>query len=331
MDDEAAVHRDFGSAAHRRRCAKTPAVIPRTPFPDRLGRLAARQAHTLSRAQVIAAGISDPVIARWVRDDRLTPLARGVYATGAGGWQQLVWAGVLLGGPDAVVGAAAAAHLYGLVREPRRITVYTGDRQVVRDPRWRFRRAFRVGVGHPSRTTPADTIVDLAGELPVDGVAALVAAAVGNRVVHPDLVLDALARVERHPSRRLLTEILGEVAQGSRSPLEVRYARDVERAHRLPAAERQAGPCDRQTDAWYRRYRLIVELDGRAYHEGVAAWNDLQRDNLHRLHEVVTLRYAWVHVATQPCRVAAEVAAALRLGGWPGGLTRCRRCPAGRV
>lgn len=303
-------------------------MIPRTSLPAGLVRLAGHQAHTLSRAQVIATGITDPVIARWVREGRLSPLARGIYALADGGWQQQAWAGLLLGGPESVLGMDAAAHLYGLVKEPpRQITVFVGSRRVRRDARWRFRTASRAGVGRPSRTTPARTIVDLAGVLSPDGVSALVATAIGNRLVHPEVVLDALGRVEHHPCRRLLTEILADVSAGSRSALEVRYARDVERAHGLPPSERQAGPRHRQTDAWYRPYRLIVELDGRAYHDGVAAWNDLQRDNLHRLHEVITLRYAWVHVATTPCAVASEVAAALRMGGWTGSARPCRRCP----
>ncbi len=303
-------------------------MIARTPFPELLSTLAAQQAHTLSREQVIKAGVSDAVIARWVREGRLRQLTRGIYAVADGGWQQLAWAGVLLGGPQSVLGMGAAAYLHGLVREPpAEVTVFIGMRQVVRDPRWRFRRAWRPGAGRPPRTTPAQTVVDLAAELAPDGVAALVSTAVGNGLVHPEVVLDTLNRMERHRCRGLLTEILGEVAAGSRSALEVRYARDVERAHQLPASVRQDGPRHRQTDAWYREYRLIVELDGRPYHEGVAACNDLQRDNLHRLHQVVTLRYAWVHVATSPCVVAQEVAEALRMGGWTGSPRPCRRCP----
>ncbi len=302
-------------------------MIPRTRFPQQLAVLAQRQAHTLSREQALSVGVTDPVIARWVREGRLRQVTRGIYAVADGGWLQLAWAGLLLGGPGAVLGMAAAAHLYGLLPEPpREVSVFIGMRQVARDPRWRFRRAWREGVGQPSRTTPAETIVDLAGELSPDGIAALVATAVGKGLVQPEEVLDVLARRERHRCRAVLSEILGDVAAGSRSALEVRYARDVERAHRLPPSERQAGPAQRLTDAWYRAYGLIVELDGRAYHEGAAAWNDLHRDNLHRLHEVVTLRYAWVHVATTPCLVAREVAEALRLGGWTGEMAACPRC-----
>lgn len=105
------------------------------------------------------------------------------------------------------------------------------------------------------------------------------------------------------------------------------YARDVERGHGLPRAVRQSGPSRRyRSDVWYRDFGVIVELDGRLHHQGLAAFGDMSRDNLHRLRGSITLRFGWAHVAGEPCLVARQVAAALSAGGWNGSLTRCQRC-----
>jgi very-short-patch-repair endonuclease len=74
----------------------------------------------------------------------------------------------------------------------------------------------------------------------------------------------------------------------------------------------------------YEAYRLIVELDGLAYHLDKVA--DMERDNHHLVAGYRTLRFGWTHVAGNPCAVAATVAAALHQGGWEGSPRRCPRC-----
>ena len=73
---------------------------------------------------------------------------------------------------------------------------------------------------------------------------------------------------------------------------------------------------------------VIVELDGRAYHRGQTALDDMDRDNDHQLVGVITLRLGWRQVAATPCQVAATVAQALTERGWPGHLRPCSRCRA---
>lgn len=297
-------------------------------MPEPLLALSQRQAMTLSRRQILGASVSDRVISRWVAEGRLAPLTRGIYSLGEGGWRQLAWAGVLLGGDTAVLGLASAAYLDGLVREPpEQITVFVGpDAQVRRNERWRFVSSRRVGRGAPPRTWPAKTIVDMAPGLGADALAALVAEALGHQKTSAEGIMTVLDATARNPARTILTEIVTDVGHGARSALEVRYARDVERAHALPPSKRQQGPADKLTDVWYEAYKLLVELDGRAYHRGVAAWRDMGRDNLHHLLSTATLRYPWIPVATTPCEVAREVAQALTMRGWTGTLRPCRRC-----
>ena len=61
------------------------------------------------------------------------------------------------------------------------------------------------------------------------------------------------------------------------------YVRDVERAHGLPLARRQArrrhGSGNRYLDNLYEEYGLCVELDGAAAHPAEGRWRDTHRDN----------------------------------------------------
>ena len=156
--------------------------------------------------------------------------------------------------------------------------------------------------------------------------AAFLAEVVGRRLVDSREILRILEGQKRHRNRQLLRDILGDVSAGAHSPLEVRYLRDVERAHGLPKAIRQARVGPYQGDALYEPYGLLVELDGRAYHQGRAFTVDMDRDNFHQLRGVVTLRFGWRQVSGDPCGVARQVGVALTARGWPGTPTACRHC-----
>ncbi len=306
-----------------------PGVIPRRQLPSPLLALADRQAGAVSREQLLGFGVSDRVIHRLAEDRRLNRITPGIYATSPETWHQSAWAGVLIGGPSGVLGGAAAGYLQGLVKEPPgQVLVFTTARRQ-RDQRWRLVCSPRRGSGEPPRTPTAQTVVDLAAELDADGIVSVVAEAVGRRRVRPQEIRRVLAETTRHPRRALLEDLLGEVAAGSHSPLELRYARDVERAHRLPSARRQQGPLARYAgDAWYEAYGVLVELDGRAFHSGMAALDDMDRDNEHQLLSLITLRFGWRQVAARPCVVATKVATALQRRGWTGTIRACPRCRA---
>lgn len=300
----------------------------RHPIPAAALRLAARQGETISRRQLAEFGIGDRVLQRLLRDTQVVRVSRGVYATGPGGWEQQAWAGVLIGGPGAVLGLEAAAHLAGVVRQPPgTVAVFTPQAHRPRDERWRWIRAARAGTGWPPRTPLAQTVFDLAGVSPPDGLVGLLAEALYRRPVVRVELRELLAIQARTAQRELLEDLLADVIEGVESTLELRYVRTVERPHRLPVAVRQASPTGRyRTDGWYRDYDVLVELDGRAHHSGTAALADIERDNLHSLHGLTTLRFGWEQVVGNPCRVAHQVATVLHSQGWSGSLTPCGRC-----
>ena len=70
------------------------------------------------------------------------------------------------------------------------------------------------------------------------------------------------------------------------------------------------------SDVDYKEFRLIVELDGRAGHEGVGRFRDMDRDNRHALVDATTLRFGHYDLASRPCAVAFQVYCALAVRGY---------------
>jgi very-short-patch-repair endonuclease len=153
------------------------------------------------------------------------------------------------------------------------------------------------------------------------------ARACGRRLTTPERLGAALAERPRARWGRELLAALTDVDSGCHSLLELRYLRDVERAHGLPPGQRQAV---RQRsggrwydDVYYARFHTRVELDGRVAHPDESRWHDARRDNAAAVHGDMVLRYGWVDVVERPCRTAAEVAATLVRSGWIGRPTLC--------
>lgn len=303
--------------------------------PNQLRALAAAQGGVVSVGQVQALGSSRESLRRWVRDGHWRRLTTGVYYLGVGDppWLARAWAGVLLGGSSARLGGEAAGHRWGLVDDPPEMiqVLVPLTRQVVARDCWSFLRE-RPGVrsarsvGEPPCTGIADTVVDLCADRDADGVVDLVTRAVQGRRVAAVQLLGCVRFRSRVPHRATLLALLGEVQQGAESTLELRYLRDVERAHGLPtgARQRRSRTRDEVRDVLYEDYATIVELDGLAHLRRVL--RDMRRDNAALLGGMATLRFGWPDVTGSPCRVAWQVAAALVGRGWSGLPTRCPRC-----
>lgn len=299
-------------------------------------KLAALQAGVVTTEQAAAFGITKGPATRLVRDGRWHRVTPGLYfaADRAPDWRALAWGGVLLGGPDARLGGEAAGHLHGLNDPPDVIEVMVAWTSVLkkRYP-WRFVRE-RPGVrsprslGSPPRLTVEDTVIDLAERATEKQVIDLFTRAVSNRLTTCDRLRRAVAARSRLRHRRLMAMLLTDMADGVRSPLELNFASDVERAHNLPRGTRQLrsrrGAAYR--DVTYEEYQLIVELDGRLGHEGIGRFRDMRRDNLALLLGLLTLRYGWIDVVDRPCQVAWEIATVLAARGWTGVPSRCDRC-----
>jgi hypothetical protein len=305
------------------------------PQSPRLRDLAWQQQGIVHRTQAITAGLSPDAIRRRVRSGEWQSFGRGTYAmfSGKSTREAELWITVLRAGPGAVLSHETAAELHGFATPIRLIHVtvppgrnpgrYHPIRGVVI-----HRSGTAVAEPHATwvlpRTSIEDTVLDLvAVAASFDKAYDWICRALGKRITLPVLLREALARRSRMRWRDWLTEALADAGDGVDSPLERRYARDVERAHGLPAAQRQArrrlGSGNSYLDNLYPDHGLCVELDGVATHPAEGRWTDTARDNANlAAHDTRTLRFGWVEVTEDRCRSAQQVADILRRGGWTG-------------
>ena len=96
----------------------------KTLIPTDLSEIARAQHWVVSRPQVLAAGCSQTMLSRLLRNGDWTRLGQGVYATRPPAVQAVCWGGILLADGPAAIGGLAAAHLRGVGEEPTRILVW---------------------------------------------------------------------------------------------------------------------------------------------------------------------------------------------------------------
>ncbi len=189
------------------------------------------------------------------------------------------------------------------------------------------------------RTRIEDTLLDLVGSAATfDDAYGWISRAISRELAAADMLRDAMAGRSRLRWRAWLAEALADAGEGVHFPLERRYARDVERAHGLPQAQRQArrridGKVHYR-DNWYADFGICVELDGAAYHPPEQVRDDKRRDNVNlAADDARTYRFDIVDVTERACQSAAMVAASLRRNGWQGAPHPCRRpgCVIGRT
>jgi hypothetical protein len=187
----------------------------------------------------------------------------------------------------------------------------------------------------PPRVRLEHAALDVAAGAKTDDAAVAILADVcqTGRSTPPRLLCALLARPTLR-RRRMLLEILDDVASGAYSALERRYLVRVERRHCLPTGRRQrrvvSGSRVYYRDVEYAGTNTEVELDGRLGHESPGdRWADLERDLSAALNGDLTLRVGWRQVL-DACRLAALVAQVLAARGWTGVPRRCApKCPVG--
>jgi very-short-patch-repair endonuclease len=308
-----------------------------------LDELIALQCGIVTRRQCLDAGLSLGTIRHKLRSGQWQRIWEGVFATFSGPLPRpaQLWAAALNGGEGAVLSHHTAAELWGLIKRPAPVIHVTipARRLVSAPPGVVVHRSGRVErARHPSlrppRTRVEETILDLTQlETNLDNCYAWLARGVNARLTTVERLLDAMAQRPYLRHRRLLREGLGDVASGCRSVLEWSYLHRVERAHGLPAGERQVpvrrGTAHQFLDVRYPHYRTRVELDGRAAHPFHERFRDMRRDNAGVRAGDATLRYGTADVAGRPCDVAREVAEVLRAHGWTGAYRSCGQpgCP----
>jgi len=274
-----------------------------------------------------------------VQGGRWQRLHYGVYASFTGEPPRLavLWAAVLRAGPQSILSHETAAELAGLADKPSKLLHVTiPESQRIRPINgFVIHRSGRIlEARHPGllppRTMIEETVLDLVQDaIRLDDVVSLLARACQRRLTFPWMLREKVELRAKLRWRAEILQALDDVEAGVHSPLEYRYLRDVERAHGLPAADRQARAVQSgrtvHRDVLYREYGVVVELDGKASHAD-RRLQDNRRDNAAAARGVITLRYGWADVTECPCQTASEVAQTLTRRGWPGPIKRCRRC-----
>jgi hypothetical protein len=309
------------------------------------------QSRIVGRRQAVGYGVSRAAIARRTKSGAWQRLHRGTYATFSGvpPREARPWAALLRAGPGAVLSHETAAEVHRLIdkpapkihvtvpaernparRSPIRGVIIHRSRNVAREPLppWQL-----------PRTPIAETVLDLIESAAItDDAFAWRTRAIGRNLANPATLRGTLAARKRMRRRTWLVEALTDVADGVMSPIELRYVRDVERAHGLPQAKRQARrELDggvRYLDNFYGAFRLCVESDGRLTHPPEQKWRDADRDsdNLFR-DDVQTIRLGLRHVTSGRCAQAAKLATLFIRRGWDAaGLRPCGPdCPVSEV
>jgi hypothetical protein len=305
--------------------------------------LAEEQDGIIARRQLLACGLSPAQARQRIDTGHWRPVLPGVYATFTGPLSEIgrIWAAVLYAGPEACAARGTALWLAGVLdRPPLLIHLDVPAHRRVRAPagiRVHLKRAYprhRHPTANPPRTRIEEAVLDLTDdELDMEKVLGIVLQTTQRRLTTASRLRSALAGRARHRWRALLDEVLAEADAGIASPLERRYARDVEKRHGLPCGERNRPEARPGGGRWYRDVRYpewstVVELDGQEAHPTDQRFRDLRRDNLAVVQGERVLHYGWRDVAGRPCEAAGQVSTVLRSRGWPGKANPCGpACP----
>jgi Protein of unknown function (DUF559)/Transcriptional regulator, AbiEi antitoxin len=280
--------------------------------------LAESQEGVLSRAQLLASGVSSARIGRWVARGWLLRLHPGVYALGhrAISPRGKKLAALLYAGDLSVLSHRTGLHHWGRIREAAPVIHVSvpAQRPNVRGIVAHTPRAI-VATEHDGLrvTSVARTLMDSAPSTPDWELRKALAEADYRSLLDADDLRRVMGR--GHPGsarlRRAIERHMPELAR-TLSPLEDRFLLLCEpRGIPLPEPNARIGPY--LVDALWRSERLIVELDGAAAHSSP---DQRRRDaaragHLRRLGYTV-LRFTWHDVVRRPGTVAAAIRSALQ-------------------
>lgn len=312
-----------------------------TQLPPQCVRLLELQCGVIASWQAEQAGLDSRRMEVLVRHGRWQRLHYGVYAsfTGEPLRDAVLWAALLRVGPGSILSHETAAEVDGLLGNRSKLLHVTipESKRVRPIAGFAIHRSERIAEARepwllPPRTMIEETVIDLTQDAAsFDEVVSLLARACQRRLTCAVLIRERIAMRAKVRWRSDILRALEDVADGVHSPLEYRYVRDVERAHGLPAAKRQAhavqGRRGIQRDVFYQEYGVVVELDGKLSHADRRR-EDTRRDNAAAARGLITLRYGWPDVTEGACATAVEVGETLGGRGWAGPLRTCRRCRA---
>ncbi len=263
--------------------------------------LAGRQRGIVARRQLLALGFNSREIEHRVARGRLHLVMRGVYAVG---WPKLTpkrhWmAAVLACGHGAVLSHRSAAALWEIGVEKQGVI----DISVTRRAELK-RQGLRVR-GRPSLSTtdtvtrdgipvtsPTQTLLDLATELPEREVERTVNEADKRDLVDPETLRVELDSRAGEPGAPLLCRLLDKrTFRLSDSDLKILF-RPIAMEAGLPLPLSKQMVNGFEVDFYWPELGLVIETDGLRYHRTPSTQTrDVQRDRAHTLAGMTPLRF----------------------------------------
>ena len=287
--------------------------------------LAREQHGVFHRRQWVDGGLSASTLSRRLQSGIVTRIGPEVYsyASVPVTWRMGVVAAVLGSGPRAAASHHTASHLHGLTNRPDQIevvTLRTGRRpsDFVLHQSTDLARSHVTKVDGIPVTTIARTIVDIGVPHGIGMAGSCLDEARRRDLVSLEEVARVLHQVARRgrngvgPARRILSERLAW-DQITESQLEDRFLRLIQR-YELPRPEMQykvtdsSGAIIARVDFAYPEARLLIELDGAAYHTDRKTFQ-LDRSRQNRLVSLgfVVLRFTYWDIMAGPEHVVDAV------------------------
>ena len=287
--------------------------------------IGARQHGVVARWQLLEAGLSARQIQHRIESRRLTPVHRGVYTIGpVVGELHREMAAVLLCGPRSFVSHWTASAYWRLLPGPTTGPVAISTLRDVRpgDPGVRVHRVSRLDVDEVTSraglplTTPARTLLDLAGCVGPVPLERALARALRKELVGTEDVQRLLDRYRRRPGRRRLRALLDADASPrfTRSEAERAFL-ELVRSGDLRPPETNVIVHGHEVDCLWRAERLIVEVDGRQYHSDPRSFElDRRRDAVLIAAGYRVMRVTWSQIRAGPRPLLVRLAKALARG-----------------
>jgi very-short-patch-repair endonuclease len=275
--------------------------------------LAERQHGVVSRAQLLELGVGGRAIDHRMELGRLRAVHRGVYRIGLLSSDGRRMAAVLACGPGAVLSHHSAAALWG-IRQSDRIEVTTrashrGPKHISvhRSPLRNDERTTHRGI--PTTTVPR-TLLDLSAVVHPDVLRSALRQAEQLRLTDPLSLSDLVERYPRRPGLAAIRVLLKEASIGARvirSELEERFQAFLLRAG-LPLPQTNRRIEGYEVDCVWPEQRLIVELDGRAFHSPTHAFEeDRARDRRLEAAGWHVIRVTWRQLHEEPELLEADL------------------------
>lgn len=287
--------------------------------------LAARQHGVVAHRQLVAEGLGPRGIGHRVAAGRLHRIHRGVYAvghpvvSGRGRWM----AAVLATGPHALLSHQSAGALWDLLPTGRAAIDVLAARGRHDRPGIAVHQARRL---HPDdravvdgipTTAPPRTLFDLAEVLPAGQLERAVEQAERLRLLDMRALQELCARSRGRRGLAVLSSVFDAYREGpppTRSELECRFL-DLCREARLPAPAVNVLVAGLEVDAAWPDRKLVVELDGHAFHATRAAFErDRKRDAALLVSGFRVLRVTHRRLEKEPATVIETVRTLLAAG-----------------